>query len=679
MTTDEIERLLRRPSPGEPTILPDLILPVSAPGPGAVRGRVGSGRTGRSVGLLPPRLVTAVLLLLGALVGAIATGALRLDRLTNPFDLDAVFGGGGISIDYPKDWTRLTPDNPFGSSGANTVLVVSSTGVEGCSEDDIEAYVEPTPYPSSSVDVVEIPPVQDGTIVGLEDRILACAIEQPMAAGEIRIAVTSGMPQAIAVGPIGDFDPDLFFEGDNPEFAFYIPTEEDGWTATIDGMPAKLVVSSASATPGAEEVRTWIVFAPGGNTGPWYVQVTLRGPDLEALRTQAAMIAGSLRFDHHPPALDVATRDIALARAIDAIDRETRLWRGSDLFACFPRAPGATEATIDDLLHEYGPDGALAKAVTVTCTTAVEPTPFETWYATFIVAWEAGDGYEAGEWGWYTGFDANGDPAGSTGQLFRAEELTFPGTVGELPPPLDGPFEIPIGSIVEVLPPGILQTEGPIQAIFADPHPTIGDHVAFDAQPGRRYGVVDGPIAHVGVAWYLVQSRPGTSYVSEYLWLPSSDGVRPLVRVVNPACPDGDPNVVDILRLQPLEAVACFGDRELRLDPAIARLVDDEGNMNEVGGTPEWLARYTAWRLFGAGGPEGLDGGMAIAISPDLGDTIPTGTWLIVRGHFDDAAAESCERSYPAEWNLPPEPRQRTLAECRALFVVTGIEPRSAP
>ena len=39
----------------------------------------------------------------------------------------------------------------------------------------------------------------------LEDRIYACLIEQPLEPGEIRIVVSRDRPQAIGVGPIGDF------------------------------------------------------------------------------------------------------------------------------------------------------------------------------------------------------------------------------------------------------------------------------------------------------------------------------------------------------------------------------------------------------------------------------------------------------------------------------------------
>ena len=672
MTTLEIERRLRLPAPDEPAILPALVLPITSPGLGAVRGRVGSGRTGRAIGFPSPRLVTAILLLLGALVGAIATGALRLDRLTNPFDPNAVFGGDGITIDYPKNWIRLTEPDPFDQSSANTVLVVSSAGVDGCASDEVEAYVEPTPYPSSSGNLVELPPIQDGTVVGLEDRILDCVIGRPMEAGETRIVVAGGMPQAIAVGPIGDFDADLFFGGDNPEFGFYAPTDEDGWTETIDGLPAKLVVSPTSVTPGADEVRTWIVFAPGGNPGPWYIQLTLRGPDLEALRPQADAIARSLRFDYHPPSLELATRDVALARILDAIDRETRLWRGSDLFGCFPRSPGAAEAVIDDLLHDYGPDGRLAAPVAVTCTTTVEPTSFETWYATLVVSWEAGDGYPTGEWGWFASFDANGIAASSQGQLVPAEDLLVPGTVGVLQPPVDGPFEIPLGSIVEVLPPGVPQTSGPIQAIYANPLPAIGDRLAYDAQPGYRYGVVAGPITHAGYEWYQVESQPGTSYPAEFVWIPSTDGTRPLVRIVQPACP-GEPSILDLVLIKPFERLRCYGDRDITLQSAIAILAVDEGNLGAVEGTPAWLAKFTPWRLYGSDGPDGLDGALPIAIDPSLGESIPTGTLITVTGHFDDDTSTTCERAQPDELAYRESPELQQL-RCRELFVVTSVE-----
>lgn len=672
----EIERRLRLPAPDEPAFLPALVLPSAGGAFGAVRGRVGAGRTGRSIGFASPRLAMAILLLVAALVGAIATGALRLDRLPNPFDPNALFGARGVTVDYPKEWKVVAALSPFNDQGGWTTLIVSNTGVDGCTAEEVGTETYPPAVPSGDVYVIEGD--QTGKIYAIEDRILECVISKPLAPGEIRLAVTLGAPQKIAIGPFGDFAAEALYA---PEglggFGFSMPTAENGWTETVDGMPARLVVLESSVTPEAEEVRTWQVQSPDMGL-IWFVQSVIRGPDLDELRAQADAVARSLRFNHHPLPLDEATRDAGLARAIDAIDRETRLWRGSALFGCFPRTPGAAEATIDDLLHEYGPDGRLSEPVPVTCTTGVDRTPLEIWQATLVVSWEAGDGYGAGTWGWFTMFDANGAPAGSQGQLFPVEALTFPGTVGELPPPLDRPLEIPIGSIVEVLPPGILQTNGPIQDLFEHPNETIGDRIGYDARPGVRYGVVDGPITHAGYEWYLVESQHGTSYPSEYVWIPSTDGVRPLVRIVEAACPEGTPSVVGLIAMHPLERVACFGDRDVVLDPAIPVLTQDEGGNDAIQGSPDWLARFSLWRLFGSGGPDGLDGALAIAIDPSLGDSLPTDRWLTVTGHFDDAAAATCRRTFPEEWAYQETPAMQTL-RCRELFVVTSFEATAAP
>jgi hypothetical protein len=332
---------------------------------------------------------------------------------------------------------------------------------------------------------------------------------------------------------------------------------------------------------------------------------------------------------------------------------------------------------IDDLLHDYGPDGRIAEPVPVTCTTTVARNLLEQWVATLVISWEAGEGYAAGRWGSYISFDTNGDPAGSSGVLEVPGGFAYPGTIGELPAPLDGPFEIPIGSIVEVLPPGILQTKAPIQAMYADPHPTIGDGLAIDAQPGARYGVVSGPISHAGYDWYQVEWQNGTSYPSEVPWIPSSDGVRPLVRIIEPDCPD-DPSVLDLVGLEPLERVRCYGDHDITLDSAIAILAADEGDLGSVDGEPAWLAKYSLWRLYGPDGPDGLDGALPIAIDPSLGDSIRTGTPIRVIGHFDDPASATCRRTVPEEWGWQESPEIQRL-RCRELFVVTGTETRGAP
>ena len=118
--------------------------------------------------------------------------------------------------------------------------------------------------------------------------------------------------------------------------------------------------------------------------------------------------------------------------------------------------------------------------------------------------------------------------------------------------------------------------------------------------------------------------------------------------------------------------------RELTLDPAIASRADPNPG-GQIQGTPHWLAGDTLWRMYGAGGPDGLDGPLPFAIAPSVGDEIPTGTWLTVHGHFDDAASATCERTFPEEWGAPPESRETQRLLCRELFVVTSFETRNAP
>jgi hypothetical protein len=103
------------------------------------------------------------------------------------------------------------------------------------------------------------------------------------------------------------------------------------------------------------------------------------------------------------------------------------------------------------------------------------------------------------------------------------------------------------------------------------------------------------------------------------------------------------------------------------------------GNEAPSGG-PAWLDAWaTRWRLYGEDGSDGVEPPLTVAISPELGDSIPTGAWLTVRGHFDDPASAGCRSKYAessgslAEW---PEFQQLV---CRELFVVTGYERRAAP
>lgn len=674
-----IIRRLQLPVPGEPTVMPALVLPIGEGSDrlGAPRIRARFLEGSRPTWTSSPRMVLGVLALLLALVATVVGGAMRLNLIPNPFDPDAGLRARGISIEIPEGWVRLTPPDPSGSSGAFTALIASNMDVTGCAEDDLPAAT-PTPEPQVGEDGVVTVDGNDfiGGFAGRADETFACMLGKEMAPGEIRVVVSAGYPQRAQLGPIESFDPtDWFGERTDGGQLPYVPTAADGWTDTIDGSPAKLIVSQGGGAVGATEVRTWAVFGPSLDT--WFIRLHLRGPDMDALRERADTIARSFAFDLKRPVLDPAVRDEMLARAIDDLDRETRTWRGSDIFGCFPRTPGERPGHLEDRLFEYGPDGPLVEPVPVTCSTSVEATPLNLWVATLVISWDAGDGYPSGQWGWYVQFDMTG-PTGSTGQLFGAEDLVSPGSVGMPPPPLNGPLVIQVGSIVQVLPPGIDWTLDAYRALESQPHERIGPYDHGGTTPGRRFYVVDGPVSHVGTDWYLLEVSVGAGYPSPYGWFPATDGPRPLLAVVEPRCPSGAADVLDLLDMIPAERMLCFGTSEITLDPSLLVRVDLPGGSEGIEATPAWLASDTPWRLFGRSGPDGVDPGLAVAIDPSLGDNVPTGAWLSVRGHFNDAASSTCHRTLPEGWGTVETPEIQVL-KCRELFVITGYEPRPAP
>ena len=133
-----------------------------------------------------------------------------------------------------------------------------------------------------------------------------------------------------------------------------------------------------------------------------------------------------------------------------------------------------------------------------------------------------------------------------------------------------------------------------------NPHPDIDDRFVYEAQPGRRFAIVDGPITHNDAEWYLVEAMMGVSYPGDFVWLPVTDGDRLLVRVEEPACP-ASPSVVDLVYLLPAERVSCFEGQELTLAPAFAAKVPRDTS-RVVPGTPAWLSD-SPWRLYGEDGP----------------------------------------------------------------------------
>ena len=636
-----------------------------------------AGSAGGSLRLLSPRLVLALVALLAALAAATVSGAIRLDRLPNPFRTISAFASDGVSLDYPDGWHQLTPDDPRGMSAGMTSVIVSNRDVEGCKASELTwatpnagVLITPAPGESGEAITVEVPEPQGPTYSAIDDQIFACLLDEPMAPGELRVTLSLGPPQEIGVGPIEPFDPTAWFGpgstlGDMP--FQHLPTAEGGWTEEIDGMPAKLVVTAGTEAEIADEVRTWGIYDPQRFDSIWFVRTSLRGPDLDKLRAQADAIAKSLHFDARPPVLDASKRDEAMATIIDKLDREQREFGSSRLMGCFPRTPGEQTVVIED-----GPRGPLLEPATVTCATSVEETPLHLWRAELRITWPATDGYPAGTLGWELFFGAE-DGLGAQGQIGDFDEIVFPGTVSPAAAPVDGAPELAPGTIVQMLAPGIRQSDPLVMDSWNNPHPDIDDRFVYEAQPGRRFAIVDGPISHNGAAWYLVEGTTGTSYPGDFVWLPVTDGDRLLVRVHEPACPES-PSVVDLVYLLPAERVSCYEGQDLTLAPVFAAKVPRDTS-RVVPGTPVWLSD-SPWRLYGEDGPAGLEGPLLVTVDPSVGDSLPTDVPLTVTGHFGDPDAAACDGQVPD--GLQPETPELQHIRCSEVFVITGIEEGAA-
>jgi hypothetical protein len=176
----------------------------------------------------------------------------------------------------------------------------------------------------------------------------------------------------------------------------------------------------------------------------------------------------------------------------------------------------------------------------------------------------------------------------------------------------------------------------------------------------RAY-VVAGPVDASGYAWYQVGPllRPdGSSAPFGWIAAASREG-EAWVRRIEPSCPAAA-ELAGVLDLQPLERLACFGDRSLTLTgPQVA--------CGAGGGPWTW---EPSW-LMGIGGC-----GLAIDASDALLVRVPPGgsgldgsAPATVSGHFDDAAAAGCtvttaDPAFPA-----PGPDEAVLI-CRTEFVV---------
>ena len=103
-----------------------------------------------------------------------------------------------------------------------------------------------------------------------------------------------------------------------------------------------------------------------------------------------------------------------------------------------------------------------------------------------------------------------------------------------------------------------------------------------------------------------------------------------------------------------------------------------EGKSVDLGG---WriIKKKTRTRvLSGSGGTNGIDAGLRVALAPGVVAPAP-GSWVTVRGHYDDPAAATCSWTYPEGSGVPAEPPEVQHRRCAERFVITSIEQADAP
>ncbi len=203
MTTIDIERLLRQPAHDEPAILPALVLPHET-ATGGLRDRSLDTPLGFGRMTLTMRVAIAALLLAAALVGALASGTLRLEQLNAPLSDHGTFTGRGDHPVLPAvvgaHHAHVRPRRRVGR-GAHRLERRRQRLLRGPGRHAHAGARLPRERRAPTTRETRKATSTASAIASTR----AC-IEKPMAPGEVRVVVSRYAPQRIQVGPIGDFE-----------------------------------------------------------------------------------------------------------------------------------------------------------------------------------------------------------------------------------------------------------------------------------------------------------------------------------------------------------------------------------------------------------------------------------------------------------------------------------------
>lgn len=439
MNDRDLDRLLRAPSPDEPTV-PRAF---TTPAPGVVAVAPVHRTVAASPRRRPLRLAGAALLAVAVVAGAAGVLLPRVAdgpggvaptptlpagvTVTRERAIAVVQanGGGGQVIDarvgrigdfdpnqrlVPAD--RLVWAITFSDGNSSTDLVDAATGewLEGMSPAPAAIIGSlSTGLPTASFTAGPTTVVAEGLVVPVPDGWRFYAMSQvtsftsvsgvlanfdldaacglPSISGGCLQALALRSGQALVFTGGGGF-PGWTLDGMRPV---------DGWTAFIGGMPAaRTVTTGGDLAFSATELRRWEIARQDAENNRYTIDAYL-GPDAAALARAVDAIATGITFV--APVVPLPTGDAVPAAKTAAVVTALRELvdtsagsPGASWYACFPTSAGVSrQATITDT-----PGVTLTEPLAVTCRTDIASTDAQTWHLVLTVSWPGTADHAAG-------------------------------------------------------------------------------------------------------------------------------------------------------------------------------------------------------------------------------------------------------------------------------------------
>ena len=141
-------------------------------------------------------------------------------------------------------------------------------------------------------------------------------------------------------------------------------------------------------------------------------------------------------------------------------------------------------------------------------------------------------------------------------------------------------------------------------------------------------------------------------------------------------CPEPPIELGDLLPMDPVTRLACFGNRQVDL---VAYIPWQEHVCGDTGIQPSWLGGCAEVISISSEASD-FSASLTARVHPSTGlqaSDLPLRTWVHVTGRHDDPAARTC-RHIPAPGAIA-QPLEATILECRQQFVIIGLQEASPP